>query len=83
MAQLVKHLNLLDKIFQRFSCHVSFTKLLNCDFGSQPTRLKYITVATSPDEIRLCVDLQLSEVNVEVETIFLKGSDQACLLTEG
>ena len=83
VAQLVEHFNLLDEVFERLPRHVSFTELFHRDFGSHPTRLKHVTIATSPDKIRLCVDLELSEVNVEVETIFSEGSDQACLLTEG
>ena len=82
MAQLVEHLDLLDEVFQCLLGHVSFAELLDSDKRPHPTRLKDITVATSPNEVRLGVDLQLLEVDVEIEAIFFKCPDQTGLLAE-
>lgn len=82
VAQLVEHLDLLDEVLERLPRHISLAELLYCDLGSHPTRLKHVTVATSSDKICLCVDLQLSEVDVEVESVFAQSPDQAGLLTE-
>ena len=70
---MIKHLYLFNEIFESFLCHVSFAKLLHCDFGTKPARFEYITIPTSTNEIRLSVNLELLKVYIEVEAVLLKG----------
>ena len=73
MSQLIKHLYLFNEIFESFLCHVSFAKLLHCDFGAEPACLKYIAIPTSTNEIRLSVNLELFKIYIEVKAVLLKG----------
>ena len=51
MSELVKHLNLLDKVFQCLFSQVSLTKSLNCDLGAHPFCFVNISITTSSYEI--------------------------------
>ena len=73
MSQLIEHLYLFDEIFESFLSHISFAKLLYGYFSAKPARLEHITISTSADKIRLCVNLKLFKVNIEVESVFLEG----------
>ena len=80
MAQLVKHLNLLDKILKCFPSHVAFAKLLNCDFSAHPTSFKNITVATSANKVSFCIDLKIFKLDVKVKAVLSKRCQQASIL---
>ena len=73
MTQLIKHLYLFNEIFKSFLSHISFAKLLYSYFGAEPARFEHITISTSADKIRLCVNLKLFKVNIEVKSVFLEG----------
>lgn len=75
MAKVVEHLYFFDEVFQGFSRHVAFAKLLYSHLGAQPASLKDISVAATTDKVSLCVDFELFEVDEEVKSVFLQGSN--------
>ena len=82
MAQLVEHLDFFNEVFQSFSSHVSFAKLLDGDFCTEPAGLENISIPTSTNQMRVWVDYKLFEIDKEVETVLSQGCDETRFLSK-
>lgn len=80
VPHLVDDFNFLDKVSNALPLSTFAAKAFDCDFGAHPLSLKDFSVATSAQEIRLVIELELVSFDVEVKAIPVESFNEKAVL---